>query len=157
MNKNEILNCVIAHLTELKQQATTAAANAHNAAIDDQSVAETQYDTLAIEAAYLAEGQSRRIEDLKEQIHQLTNMKLKPCDTVELGALIQIAFENGDDKLFFMLPYGAGTQVEYENKVVFIITTQAPLAQALLNKVEGDEFTLAHISTFQCGEITNIV
>ena len=55
--------------------AVVAANNAHQAATDDQSVAETQYDTLAIEQSYLAEGQSRRVDEIRYTIELINNFK----------------------------------------------------------------------------------
>ncbi len=66
--RQQLNHTIEGHLKSKIAEAEEAAMNAHHAAIDDQSVAETQYDTLAIEAGYLAEGQSRRIQMLKEEL-----------------------------------------------------------------------------------------
>jgi len=68
--KAEVISKILTYLQNELASLSTAAKNAHLAAIDDQSVAETQYDTLAIEASYLAEGQSRRVEALKKSINR---------------------------------------------------------------------------------------
>ena len=59
-HKLQIIDLILDDLRQAYQGAMHAADQAHSAATDDQSVAETQYDTLAIEAAYLAHGQSQR-------------------------------------------------------------------------------------------------
>lgn len=148
MNKTELLNEVVLALQSLLTQAVTAAENAHKAAIDDQSVAETQYDTLAIEASYLAEGQSRRIDELKAQIQQLEALQVETeqqdvaNSQVNLGSLVWLDYDNGENKKVFVLPCGAGIQLEVEGEKVLVVTPKAPLAKAILNKVVDDDFEL---------------
>ncbi len=47
-NKKQLVDVIVTALKQELQQAIDAANEAHAAAVDDQSVAETQYDTLAI-------------------------------------------------------------------------------------------------------------
>ena len=75
MNKNKILDAVLSYLYLELSHCEQAANNAHLAATDDQSVAETQYDTLAIESAYLAEGQSRRLIEFKVSIKRFITLQ----------------------------------------------------------------------------------
>lgn len=148
MNKTELLNEVVLALQSLLTQAVTAAENAHKAAIDDQSVAETQYDTLAIEASYLAEGQSRRIDDLKAQIQQLealqaeTELQGAVNSEVSLGSLVWLDYDDGENKKVFILPCGAGIQLEVADEKVLVITPKAPLAKAILGKTVDDDFEI---------------
>ncbi|NMP31855.1 hypothetical protein HII17_09785 [Thalassotalea sp. M1531] len=157
MNKKDLLPLVISELENQLSQAITAATNAHNAAIDDQSKAETQYDTLAIEAAYLAEGQSRRIETLKSQITLLSQLTLHPSDNIELGALVSVEYDDGEIKHFLILPSGAGIQVFSKNKTIYVITPSAPICQALLGKSIDDDFLLTNTGTNQSGYVTAII
>jgi uncharacterized membrane protein len=68
LNKQQLITIIVSSLSQQLQKAIAAANEAHAAAVDDQSVAETQYDTLAIEAGYLAEGQSRRVTEFQQAI-----------------------------------------------------------------------------------------
>lgn len=156
MNKQAILALVIAELSELLQQAELAAKNAHNAAIDDQSVAETQYDTLAIEAAYLAEGQSRRIDEINAQLQQLSTLNLIANTHVELGALVALEYHDDQLKYVFLLPCGAGVHIHYQQQDILIVTPQAPLAKAILGKVVDDDFELMLANKKQTGFISLI-
>ena len=49
------------HLQQLLDNAKAAAKRAHDTATSEENVAENKYDTLALEAAYLAQGQSQRV------------------------------------------------------------------------------------------------
>ncbi|WP_448213650.1 hypothetical protein [Colwellia sp. MEBiC06753] len=165
MNKHDILLNVIAEIKEKLEQAQAAATQAHLAAIDDQSVAETQYDTLAIEAAYLAEGQSRRIEEFKQQIHQLTAFSIQPKSQAELGALVALQYDNGDndserdsniEQYYLILPCGAGIKIVDNYHEVLIITPASPLAKSLQGKLVDDEFLLTNSTTNITGIISAI-
>ena len=167
MNKTELLNEVVLALQNLLTQAVTAAENAHKAATDDQSVAETQYDTLAIEASYLAEGQSRRIDELKAQIQQLEALQVETeqldvaNSQVSLGSLVWLDYDNGEYKKVFVLPCGAGIQLEVEGEKVLVVTPNAPLAKAILNKTVDDDFEIVitgqnGVSKTQTGFIAQI-
>ena len=88
-----IIEQVTAQLQQELSLALMAANNAHKAATDDQSVAETQYDTLAIEQSYLAEGQSRRVDEIKYAIQRLHSFPLEALETklkVAVGAVVQL-------------------------------------------------------------------
>lgn len=76
MHKNLIVDRIIEDLQLDISNAEAAAHQAHEGAVHDQSKAETQYDTLGLEHAYLAEGQGRRILELKAAIVAVRNMPL---------------------------------------------------------------------------------
>src|SRR3990167_5836127 len=60
LNKAQLLHQVIAHLETALSQAQQAAQTAYEAATDEENIAENKYDTLGLEASYLATGQARR-------------------------------------------------------------------------------------------------
>lgn len=144
--------------------ALVAADNAHKAATDDQSVAETQYDTLAIEQSYLAEGQSRRVAEIRAAIKSLTKLSLAmPLDNkrVEVGSLVQIEQDVTKQHWFFITPAAGGyrCQIRQQEKLfnITLITPQAPMGKALLHKEIDDDIALSlenkNISDF----ITDII
>ena len=95
-NKSPIISLIIEQLEKELTIALTSAENAHLAAVDDQSIAETQYDTLAIESAYLAQGHSKRVLEIKTAIAQYQQQLKLPPDThhnVKLNSLIEIRNE----------------------------------------------------------------
>lgn len=139
--KAEILKQAIEHLTKELTTLKAAAQAAHLAAIDDQSVAETQYDTLAIEASYLAEGQSKRVDALEQAI--LSIKELPVDDTIDespirLGCLVTIE-EKQLEKLFFVAPAAAGFIAKVNNRKVTFVTPQSPLGAELIGSSVGDE------------------
>ena len=145
MKKQIIINDILAHLSAELSAIKTAANNAHLAATDDQSVAETQYDTLAIEASYLAEGQSRRVNDIqqaKQAIERFVIYNFEERMPVSIGALVQITPEKGGDKWFFIAPAAGGFQGVLNRKPYTVITQNSPMAKALIGKYIDDDVAL---------------
>lgn len=151
MYKKELLSRIIEHLTSELSNSELAAKNAHLAATDDQSVAETQYDTLAIEASYLAEGQSRRVEEMKASIilfEQLAQQKIDELLQVSIGSLVQLEKDKANNAWFYIGPASGGFRCEIKGNTFTLITPQSPMGTALMNKEEGDdvEITLGNQS-----------
>lgn len=124
------------------EEAELAATNARLAATDEQSKAETQYDSLAIESGFLAEGQSRRIDELRKSINTLNSLKVGESRQVEIGALVYLEDDNSQVKLFFILPVGAGHQLSLVKEMVTVITPDAPLSSSLKGCIVDDEVRL---------------
>ncbi|CAM4177647.1 GreA/GreB family elongation factor [Vibrio neonatus] len=119
--------------------ALKAADSAHGDATHEQSVAETQYDTVAIEAAYLAHGQSQRVADCDAMISCLNSLVLRDfddLDEISLGAIVTL--DNG--MTCWLLPVCGGFKVDNDKLVV--ITPQSPLGQMINGAEVGD--TLAN-------------
>ncbi len=145
MYKKELLNKIIEHLHSELSSTELAAKNAHLAATDDQSVAETQYDTLAIEASYLAEGQSRRVEEIKHSLalfEQLSKNIPQNVTIVNIGSLVQLEQDKQANAWFYIGPAAGGFRCEIEEHTFTVITPQSPVGQALMNKEEGDEINI---------------
>jgi hypothetical protein len=62
MDKFLLQQQVLERLAEDLLQAEQAARAAHDTATHEENIAENKYDTLGLEAAYLATGQARRAE-----------------------------------------------------------------------------------------------
>lgn len=170
--KQLVIDKVVASLKLELSVTLEAANNARLAATDEQSKAETQYDTLAIEAAYLAEGQTKRVEEIRHAIEQfnelaskLATSKVQSIQVIALGSLVEIFHPDSLDKpnsdalanasrWYFIAPAGAGftcelpltnsesTTNEKHPQTVTVITPQSPLGNALLGKQLDDEITL---------------
>jgi transcription elongation GreA/GreB family factor len=160
MNKKKILSDIFSHLAQELSATITAANNAHLAATDDQSVAETQYDTLAIEASYLAEGQSRRVAQIQQAKQALTKLVLRDFDEsmpISLGALVQLAQDSDDNHWFFLAPAAGGFRGKLEEGRYTVITPTSPMAKALLGKFIDDEIELMVGVNKLCDEIVAVL
>jgi len=145
LSKKQLIDTVIVALTQELQQAIDAANDAHAAAVDDQSVAETQYDTLAIEAGYLAEGQSKRVTEFQLAIDAYQALSLIDFDensTVALGALVQLAADSETNHWFFIGPAAGGFRCQQGHQKITVITPQSPMGTALIGKQQDDDIEI---------------
>ncbi len=145
LSKKQLIDTIVTALTQELQQAIDAANDAHAAAVDDQSVAETQYDTLAIEAGYLAEGQSKRVSEFQQAIDAYQALKLidfEENSTIALGALVQLSADNKANHWFFIGPAAGGFRCQQGQQNITVITPQSPMGTALIGKQQDDDIEI---------------
>jgi transcription elongation GreA/GreB family factor len=142
INKQALIALIINSLEQDMNQAINAANEAHAAAVDDESVAETQYDTLAIEASYLAEGQSRRVQELQAAIndYQVLNLfTFNEQKKIGLSALVKLADKNQAQHWFFIGPAAGGFRCQLNGQNITVITPKSPMGLALMGKFLDDD------------------
>ena len=141
INKKALVALIVKNLKQELSQAINAANEAHATAVDDQSVAETQYDTLAIEASYLAEGQSRRVLELQEALLNYQALILVEFDvnkSIALSALVQLYADNKKKHWFFIGPAAGGFRCQLDGQYITVITPKSPIGLTLMQEFEGD-------------------
>ncbi|GEM77794.1 hypothetical protein [Vibrio superstes] len=143
IDKELLRQNLIQILKTQRNNALHAADSAHDDATHEQSVAETQYDTVALEAAYLAHGQSQRVADCDAMINRLNSMVLRDFgedDDIDLGALVTI-----DNRMTcWFLPICGGYKLEHD---VVVITPQSPLGQMLDSAELGEKLEDGRVIT----------
>jgi len=145
MNKSLLLKQILAALEANHQGAVDAAMRAYNTATDDENVAENKYDTLALEAAYLAQGQAQRVAECEADLAAFAKLELANCshqEAVGLGSLVYLVDEAGADKYLFLGPSAGGLKLTFCDKEIIIITPSAPLGQALLGRFVDDDIDI---------------
>ncbi|PHR81998.1 MAG: hypothetical protein COA59_14925 [Colwellia sp.] len=145
VNKNTLVTLIIKSLKQELSQAINAANEAHAAAVDDQSVAETQYDTLAIEASYLAEGQSRRVQELQKALcnyQALTLVEFDENQPIALSALVQLYADSKKQHWFFIGPAAGGFRCQLNEQHITVITPKSPMGLVLMREFEGDNISV---------------
>ena len=119
---------------------TQAAKAAHDAATNEESKAEDQYDTRGLEASYLAGAQAQRAAEIQRQILIYKFLPLRdygPEDVIAHGAVAGLEL-NGRVSYYFLVPQGGGLVLRFEDKPVQVITPQSPLGDAILGLKLGD-------------------
>jgi len=142
MNKHAIHQLVLDKLAVDLDIAQRAAQTAYETATHEENIAENKYDTLGLEASYLAAGQARRVEEIRQALTLCQNMQLRAYDDqrgIEVGALLGLADENDRQQWLFLAPDGAGLKVDVVGQPVTVITPRSHLGKSLLGKFEGDE------------------
>ncbi|QJI36500.1 GreA/GreB family elongation factor [Pseudomonas sp. ADAK13] len=142
MNKYAVHQLVLDKLAVDLDIAQRAAQTAYETATHEENIAENKYDTLGLEASYLAAGQARRVEEIRQALTLCQNMQLRAYDDqrgIEVGALLGLVDENDRQQWLFLAPDGAGLKVDVVGQPVTVITPRSPLGESLLGKFEGDE------------------
>lgn len=117
-------------------------ANAREGATHEQAKPESDKDTRAIEASYLAGAQAARLRVLETADKRLQFQELrdfKPTDAVAPGAIVDIEVD-GKSTRYFVAEAAGGTKIEHEGVEILVLTPEAPLAQSILGKRTGDTF-----------------
>ena len=145
MDKYFLCKQVLERLGQNLFQIEQAARQAHETAIHKENIAENKYDTLGLEAAYLASGQARRADAIRQTIHTWQHFHPQPHNAdkgIDLGAVIRLINQNKQHQTIFLGPIGGSMQLVCETEIVQVISTETPLAKAMLGKFEGDEISI---------------
>ena len=143
MDKQKILRAFISQFDEERNKLIQSAKAAHEAATHEESKAEDQHDTFAIEASYLAAGQSARILDLESTVAEYLGYLERGSarQNIAHGALVEL--KSGQRLIYSLITErGGGTQVQVDGKLISTVTFQSPLGEALINAVPGDEIVV---------------
>ncbi|RRV06995.1 transcription elongation factor GreAB [Pseudomonas sp. v388] len=156
MNKQHVLDLIVLKLEADLDIARRAAQTAYETATHEENIAENKYDTLGLEASYLAAGQARRVEEIRQSLALYRAWQLKPADEsrgIQTGDLITLESASGRVRYFFLGPDAAGLKVQAGDEAVTVITARAPLGQSLLGKLEGDEVEMVINGTRETFEV----
>ena len=142
MNKNAVYLLLLKKLEVDLDVLQRAAQTAYEAATDKENIAENKYDTLGLEASYLATGQARRVEEIRQALKNCQAMTQAPYDTaqgIHVGDLIRLEADNGNEQWVFLAPDAAGLKLTHEGQTITVITPRSPLGAALLRKQPDDD------------------
>ncbi|MDB6153036.1 MAG: hypothetical protein JWL90_1489 [Chthoniobacteraceae bacterium] len=144
VNKIDLVRKILAQLEAELELYSLSARAAHAEATHEQNKAENKYDTRALEASYLAHGQSRQAaetEHARQSFQALTLQTFGPGDIIGLSALVELE-SKGEHSWYFIGPRAGGTEIVHENKEVLVITPQSPLGSQLLGKKQNERLEM---------------
>ncbi len=144
MNKKKILSALLENAKQELQLALEAQASASRFKHESDMKQESKYDTRGIEAGYLSDAQSKRVEELKLElklIEEIPCYNFKEGDEISLGALIEIEV-NQRKKLYFLSSTAGGTMLNIEDIIILVISAFSPLGSSVINLKTGDTFEL---------------
>ncbi|TOB93399.1 transcription elongation factor [Vibrio parahaemolyticus] len=158
MNKAELIQIIIHQLEEKLRIAHASTQRAIDAATDEETVPEHKYDTLALEASYLAHGQAMRVQESEDELRQYRSMVIRDFTDapIGVGAYVVLVDENNIEKRFFIGPCSGGLTVAWRDQEVFVLTAKSPLGRALLGKEEGEEFEMKIGDKTTCYEVVTV-
>lgn len=145
MDKSLLRQQVLERLAEDLLRVEHAVRTAHEAATHEENIAENKYDTLGLEASYLATGQARRADAIRQAIVNWRNFypaPYNPAQGIQLGALVCLVDADDKQQQLFIGPEGGNMTLGSGADLIHVISSKAPLAWAVLGKSEGDEVAL---------------
>ncbi len=138
--KDRLLDAIRAELRARFDRLTRAAKDAHAAATDPGSKAESKYDTRSLEASYLAAGQARQLDDLARDLGLFDAVTLPAFaidDPVDAGALVEAEL-HGESTWFLLAPAAGGLEIVHDDLEITLLTPESALYQKLLGLRVGD-------------------
>ncbi len=144
MEKQQIVDAILLALEEKLSIARSSTQRAIDAATDEETIPEHKYDTLALEASYLAHGQALRVQESESELSLMRHFKVRSFEqqAIAVGAYVELEDDDGKAKHFFIAPCAGGLEVACLEKRIYLLTTQSPLGKLLKGKYEGDEVEL---------------
>ena len=146
MNKKRFFDQLIQALRKEALHAIKASQEAADYATDEESRAESRWDTQGLEASYLAAGQAGQARQWAEAVEELQSDReslLKTNTEISLGALFTCDL-GGPEECFFFSSVAGGQVIQVDNQEVTVITAKSPLAARLRGLKAGDGFTLSN-------------
>ena len=140
IDKTRVLAALITQLETELALLTKAALMARDEATNEESRAESKWDTRGQEAAYLAEGQAKIANELVEAISLIRDLDISPppdSSGIRPGSLFGLAQPDGE---FWglMAPKAGGTDFNFEGKEYTVVTPASPLGREVLGKRVGE-------------------
>ncbi len=145
MDKFLLRQQVLERLAEDLLHTEQAVRVAHEAATHAENIAENKYDTLGLEAAYLASGQARRAEAIRQAMAHWRKFRPSPYDAsqgIQLGALVCLVDADNKQQQLFLGPDGGSMKLGSGADCVQVISSESPLGKAMLGKGEGDAVSI---------------
>ncbi|MBC8012356.1 MAG: transcription elongation factor [Burkholderiales bacterium] len=153
MSKEPLRVAVLSALQAELSRQTSAALDAREESISEESRAENKYDTHAQEAAYLAEGQARLASELAVALAAWRALVFPPAghSVAQLGSLVTLAVGSRTDHILlgpnnggltFSLPPTPDTAPDAAPGTapleITVVTPASPLGRSLLGRAVGD-------------------
>jgi len=160
MNKSQLIKTILKELNMVHQSAIKAAQRAYDTATDEANEAENKYDTLGLEASYLAHGQSKRVLECEADLitfKKLPSITFNNKSAVTTGALVGIEDIKGNEQFVFLSPVAGGLKINCQDKEVTLVTSISPLGKALMTHFINDEIEVMIKSKKKQYQIISII
>ena len=141
MDKSHLLHLIIAQLNHDLSVQFNAALAAHEASTHEENIPDNKYETLALEASYVAQGQANRAQEIRRALEvykQLTLQHFDDNSAIGLTALVTLSDANDNARTLFIGPLEGGMKIVLQQTEVVVITPASPLGRDLIGKCAGD-------------------
>jgi len=141
MDKSHLLQLIIAQLNHDLSVQFNAALAAHEASTHEENIPDNKYETLALEASYVAQGQANRAQEIRRALEvykQLTLQHFDDSSAIGLTALVTLSDANDNARTLFIGPLEGGMKLVLQQTEIVVITPASPLGRDLIGKSTGD-------------------
>ncbi len=142
MTKIKLLQAIASALAADLAILSAAARSAHAAATHAECMPDNKYDTTALEASYIAQGQANRAQEIKAALDSYSALTLSAFDEttpIRLTALVTLEDGEGNKRRLFLGPHAGGLKIGADDGEIVVITPASPLGSSLLGLRVGDE------------------
>ena len=142
INKTTLLGEIIQKLEAEIKQLRESFEEAKLTSIEAPGRMQSRYDTMGVEAAWVADGLAKSLEEKVEGVYKLKNFRMpEDPERVSIGCLVGIGPDNGDvESIYWILPACGGITIPIDNNLTLqTVMPQAPVARALIGKSLDDE------------------
>jgi len=141
IDKSRLRASLIAHVRAELDAITESHRSTTRGATHEESRAENDKDTRALESTYLARGLAMRVEQLGEDLALLERFQVRAfADDAPLALAALARIEDDDtERVYFLAPAGAGTKLSIEGLEITVLTPSSPLGRVLLGKHLDDD------------------
>lgn len=143
MNKWLLHKQIEVELENVHKITIDAAQRAYDTAVAKENEAENKYDTLGLEASYLAHGQSKRVSECEADLIKFKKIPVVDFsikDSIGVGALVCIEDEQNNESFVFLSPVAGGLKIHFNHTEITMITPSSPIGKAITGCLVGDEF-----------------
>lgn len=147
--KKQLLRLIVERLTGDLDTLMKAAMAAHEAATHEENIPDNKYDTLSLEASYVAQGQANRAQEVRLALQAYRSLTLQPFDAsdeIRLTALVTLESEDGAVRSVFIGPLEGGLKLQLEGEEILVITASSPMGRELLGKFINDTVEMGSAS-----------
>lgn len=138
--KEKILDELLKQVKLNFQGLVESASAANDLATNEEFKSESKYDTRSLEASYLAQGEAKRLEELKLEIQLLEDIDLSESPkSIRIGSLVELKHRNHQKK-YFLTPTAGGTLLSIDQEVILVVSVFSPIGDAMLGLKVGDTF-----------------
>jgi transcription elongation GreA/GreB family factor len=143
---DQVVKLIIAEIQAKIQEMDAHVESAVDAAIHAQSSMESRYDGYKAEfsrtAAAIDNFRNNYATALLE-IQTLIKKGMTKSETVTIGCIVRLRYQNGNERLCFLISEAAGgMEVDTPFGTVILVSTFSPLGEQLLGKKLGAIFSL---------------
>ncbi len=121
--------------------------------------AEGKYDTRAIEASYLAGAQERRVNQVKQDLQLVKNLRTTDFlefETICLGSLVRLQYEKVTS-LYYISPCAMGPLILEGGQKILVVSAYSPIGKNAIGLEKGDEFEVKTEKYFREYKVIEVI